>query len=293
LSRGAGGAWTEKVLHSFNKNGTDGYYPWGGLAIDAAGNLYGTTEAGGSSTCAIGLFCGTVFKLKRGAGGTWTETILHNFSNNTADGGNPYNVTPAFDANGNLYGTTGGGGAYGFGIVFELTPGAGGSWTETVLHSFSSGTGDGFFPQGGITLDPAGNVYGTTAYGGVYGFGTVFELTPGSGGIWTETILHSFDNGQATDGSEPSSNLTFDAHGNLYGTAGGGTYGVGIVFELSPSATGWTLNLLHSFDPYNQDGYTPGNSLASDSAGNLYGTTYNGGPSGDLYGGGTVFEITP
>ena len=143
----------EKVLHSFNNNGTDGLSPDAGLIFDAAGNLYGTTYAGGTYNY------GTVFELTPAAGGGWTEKVLHSFSNGT-DGGYPV-AGLIFDAAGNLYGTTYRGGTYGCGTVFELTPAAGGSWTEKVLYSFGNGT-DGAYPDAGLIFDAAGNLYGTT-----------------------------------------------------------------------------------------------------------------------------------
>ena len=289
LSPIQGGGWTETVLYSFNwnGNGTDGTAPLAGLIFDAAGNLYGTTYNGGTSAD------GTVFELTPAAGGTWTEKVLWSFGNGT-DGTAPL-AGLIFDAAGNLYGTTVSGGTYGNGTVFELTPAAGGTWTEKVLWSFGNGT-DGYQPFAGLIFDAAGNLYGTTSEGGTYLYnGTVFELTPTAGGGWTEQVLHSF-NYNGTDGVWPYAGLIFDAAGNLYGTTesgGGGTYGSGTVFELTPTGGGgWTEKVLHSFfcSPFNcTDGYSPRAGLIFDAAGNLYGTTYNGG----TYQYGTVFELTP
>ena len=239
LTPTVGGAWTETVLYNFG-NGTDGYAPSGGLIRDAAGNLYGTTEFGGTNHCFIGQDrgCGTVFELTPTAGGEWTETVLHNFGSGT-DGFTPV-AGLIFDAAGNLYGTTGDGGNYGYGTVFELTPTNGGSWTETVLYSFNLQGSGGYGPGvGPLVFDAAGSLYGTAFYGGAYPGGTAFKLTPTVGGDWTETVLYSFGNG--TDGSGPfAAGLIFDAAGNLYGTTwyGGthqcGQYGCGTVFELTP-----------------------------------------------------------
>src|ERR1017187_704147 len=190
LTPAAGGGWTETVLHNFNDNGTDGYWPYAGLIFDAVGNLYGTTYGGGVYTsCTNGSFlgCGTVFELTPTAGGGWTEKVLHSFGNGT-DGEDPQ-AGLIFDAAGNLYGTTIAGGTYGGGTAFELTPAAGGGWTEQVLLNFD-GT-DGQHPYGALIFDAAGNLYGTTSYGGTYDYGTVFELTPAAGGGWTETVLHN------------------------------------------------------------------------------------------------------
>jgi uncharacterized repeat protein (TIGR03803 family) len=290
LTRGASAmGWTEKVLHSFN--GTDGAAPYAGLIRDAAGNLYGTTSAGGTHTsiyCTSG--CGTVFQLIPTVGGGWTQKVLHNF--NGIDEYDP-EAGLIFDATGNLYGTTAGVSAHGGGTVFELTPIAGGGWAETVLHNFNGWEGD--HPFGGLIFDAAGNLYGMTAYGGTSGDGVVFELMPIAGGGWTEKVLHNFN---GTDGGATFAGLVFDVAGNLYGTSGGGDFtcyghGCGTVFELtrSPNAAGggWMERVLHSFN--GTDGSVP-NGLIIDAAGNLFGTTQTGGTGYYCpYGCGTVFEI--
>ncbi len=210
-------------------NCADGWIPSAGLIFDAAGNLYGTTGLGGTDGV------GTVFELTR-AGGGWTEQVLYNFG---TDGAYPGGGL-TFDSAGNLYGTTGEGGIHILGTVFELTPTVGGGWTETVLHNFGSGT-DGAYPGAGVTFDAAGNLYGTTQYGGTYnscsgGCGTVFELTPTAGGGWTEQVLLNFN---GTGGANPYAGLIFDGAGNLYGTTQftydncSGFY-CGTVFELMP-----------------------------------------------------------
>jgi len=292
LSPNQDGGWTETVLHTFG-NGTDGAAPYAGLIFDAAGNLYGTTTAGGTyNSCLYSAnYCGTVFELTPTVGGGWTEQVLHSF--NGTDGAVPY-AGLVFDAAGNLYGTTDVGGTDDAGTVFELTPAAGGGWTETVLYSFCAQPNctDGGNPSASLILDAAGNLYGTTDYGGTYcpqGCGTVFELTPAG----RETVLYSFcAQPNCTDGAYPSASLIFDAAGNLYGTTrGGGTYGYGTVFELTPEANGgWMENVLHSFNDNGTDGSTPEAGLIFDAAGNLYGTTQYGGV---YYNGGTVFELTP
>jgi uncharacterized repeat protein (TIGR03803 family) len=212
-------ASTYKVIYSFH--GTDGELPLAEMIADSSGNLYGTTEFGGGPGK-----LGTVFKLTPGAGGTWTNTVLYAFANGP-DGGQLVGSL-VFDAVGNLYGTTSGGGdpactsQGGFcGVVFKLTPGSGGTWTESVIHSFTGPDGKAASP--GLVIDSAANLYGTTGAGGTFGNGAVFELSPGSGGTWTETVLHSF-NGR-TEGWGPNSQLVFDSAGNLYGTTleGGGT----------------------------------------------------------------------
>lgn len=293
----AGGGWMEKALHTFSDNGQDGYIPTGGLISDAAGNLYGTTEGGGTSACngSFGVGCGTVFELKHTAGGNWEETVLYSFKNRGGDGYYPYTGL-VLDGSGNLYGTTSDGGAYGYyGTVFQLTPKADGSWAETVLHSFGANGSDGTLPYGGMVLDADGNLYGTTFYGGVYGRGTVFELAPIVGGGWTEKVLHAF-NSNGTDGSGPEGGLILDASGNLYGTTfDGGAHDYGTVFELTPAAGGgWTEKVLHSFTT-GAGGNYPQTGLTLDAAGNLYGTTNSGGAGACIAGTGcgTVFELRP
>lgn len=278
-----GGGWTETVLYSFHFNGTDGANPFlANLISDSAGNLYGTTSQGGTYNA------GTVFELTANGGGSWSETVLHNFANIDTDGGQPY-AGLIFDAVGNLYGTTLIGGTYGAGTVFELSPRQGGGWTEHVLHNFGNGT-DGGFLIGGVVFDGFGNLYGTTHQGGSYGVGTVFELTPTQGGNWTEQILHNF-NRNGTDGYSPFAGLIIDSAGSLYGTTSeGGSHRWGTVFELALTQGSWTEKILHNFDPTDgTDGYLPQAALVLDAAHNLYGTTSEGG----TYGAGTVFELTP
>src|ERR1019366_2789841 len=283
LTPAAGGGWTEKVLHNFNYNGTDGAYPYAGLIFDAVGNLYGTTDGGGTYSY------GTGFEVTPEAGGVWTEKVLHNFNYNGTDGANPY-AGLIFDVVGNLYGTTQGGGTYSYGTVFELTPAAGGVWTEKVLHNFNNNGTDGAYPYAGLIFDAARNLYGTTEVGGTHNDGTVFELTPAGGGSWTEKVLHNFNN-NGTDGADPRAGLIFDAAGNLYGTTYvGDTYNYGAVFELTPAGGGsWTEKVLHNFNNNGTDGAWPYAGLIFDAAGNLYGTTAGGG----TYGGGGGFGVTP
>jgi uncharacterized repeat protein (TIGR03803 family) len=292
LSPKSGGGWTEKVLYSFGQTSTDGIVPAAGLIFDARGNLYGTTTLGGANGK------GTVFELSPASGGSWTEKVLYSFGATTNDASEPYGGL-IFDAKGNLYGTTKFGGphtvTYGTGgtggTVFELSPASGGAWTEKVLYDFGASTTDGAYPLASLIMDGAGDLYGTTQYGGTYTYGTVFELVPGSGGTWTEKIIHSF-NLNGIDGSMPEASLIFDGQGNLYGTTyGGGSDisfgGLGAVFELSPSVGGtWTEQVLFSF--LGSDGDYPIGNLVFDNAGNLYGTASN-----KLFGQGLVFELSP
>jgi uncharacterized repeat protein (TIGR03803 family) len=289
--------WQMTVLHSFNTNGIDGFLVTAGLIFDAAGNLYGTTEFGGTGACTNGFGCGTAFELSPSAGGTWTETIIHNFQG--TDGWEVH-AGLTLDAAGNLYGTAINGGVYSRGTVFELSPAASGTWTTKVLHHFTGGI-DGSFPYAGVILDKAGNLYGMASEGGGsttacrHGCGTVFELSPtnSADGQWAGKNLHNF-NTSSGDGHYPSASLIFDAAGNLYGVAseggGSGHYNAGIVFELTVAAHGkWTEKVLHNFNQTARDGLTPSAPLIFDAAGNLYGVTQGGGANH----GGTVFKLTP
>jgi uncharacterized repeat protein (TIGR03803 family) len=284
---------TYKVIYTFHF--TDGEEPIGDMVLDSSGNLYGTTVNGGAN------HSGTIFKLTQGAGGTWSETVLHSFTNGT-DGGTPQSSV-IIDAAGNLYGTASTGGdptcrRTFCGVVFQLTPNSDGTWTENILHSFRGS--DGLDPTASLAFDGAGNIYGTTYSGGNFGLGTVYELSPVTGGAWTETVLHSFG-GQSTDGASPNSQPVFDLAGNLYGTttnggaAGCGTLGCGTIFKLSPkSGGGWSYRMLHAFD--STHGALP-TDLTPDSAGHLFLTTLLGGPgactSPIANGCGVAFDFTP
>jgi uncharacterized repeat protein (TIGR03803 family) len=298
----------EKVLYSFcaASNCPDGGQSWASLIFDSAGNLYGTTAVGGLSQCFAYGFpgCGTVFELIPEADGKWTEKVLYKFCSTAAcaDGANPY-AGLIFDSVGNLYGTTGAGGRGGGGTVFELTPGAYGKWTEKVLYNFCStaNCADGEIPYAGLIFDSAGNLFGTT-YGGGSCCGTVFELIPGDAGKWTEKVLHRFTVDSRThDGVSPGfGGLIFDKAGNLYGTTSYGgrcveDYGCGTVFKLTRHAKGrWTEKVLYPFQANGKDGHNPYYGLVFDAAGNLYGTTFQGGRSSKCQEGcGTVFQLTP
>lgn len=323
------GGWAEKVLYSFSSNGIDGTQPYSSLVFDKAGNLYGTTNSGGT----YGV--GTVFELKPTSRGSWKERILYNFSS-TRDGQAPYGSL-VFDSSGNLYGTTPDGGLYSHGIVFELTPTAKGQWTETILHDFNSL--DGNSPYAGVIIDASGNLYGTTNSGGANNEGAVFELSPQGDGQWNESVLYSFAD-QNSVGAFPYASLIFDTAGNLYGTVFGTLNNSGSVFQLSPQAGGqwtatalggsgngyggvvmdaagnlygtanggidgwpigwmfklspkpnggWVEALLHDFSQNGRDGYNPLSNLILDKANNVYGVTYQGGTNDT----GTVFEIVP
>jgi uncharacterized repeat protein (TIGR03803 family) len=280
LTPKAGVGWSEKILYNFNKGG-DGEDPGASIVFDSAGNLYGTTFAGG-------LYgYGTVFELTPEATGGWSQRILYNFNNNGTDGYWPF-YGPIIDVVGNLYGTTYQGGLNDGGTVFELSPAAGGVWTETILYSFNPNDGDGFYPAAGLVFDLVGSLYGTTSEGGTSGYGgTVFELSPAAGGKWTEKVLRDCDSG---DGWDPKAGVVFDSAGNLYGTTQylGSADGGGTVFRLTPNEDGtWTNRVLQNFNSIGSDGFYP-LGLVLDSAGNLYGTTADGGS----YSAGVAFRMS-
>src|SRR5271165_7522543 len=265
--------WLETVLHRFTAN-NDGITPgYGDVVFDKAGNLYGTTMNGGTNDRGI------VYELTP-SGGSWTESILFNFGSGL--GVYPYNGV-IFDNAGNLYGTTyeDEDGPTVYGTVYQLTP-SGSGWTENILHSFQEAS-DGAYPFGGVIFDQVGNLYGTTAYSGPAGAGTIFQLTP-SNGTWTLTVLHSF---AGSDG--PFGGLTMDAAGNLYGTTyADGANLFGSVFRLTPSGDGWTYTDIYDYTGGNDGGY-PFGTVAFDANGNLYGTASTFGKNGY----GVVWEITP
>lgn len=284
-----GGTWIETVLYNF-QNGSDGNLPMGGLILDKAGNLYGTTAYGGGSAKGNG----SVFELSPPsvAGGAWTETTLHDFQGGT-DGAVP-NCGVISDSNGNLYGATTSGGAADAGTVFELSPPSapGGVWSETVLYSFILVEGSyprGAFPFGGLLRNPQGALFGTTSYGGPSNDGVVFKLEPPLAGQsnWREEILYSFTGG--SDGANPNGNLALGANGGFYGVAaqwgGFNGFGYGTVYQMTPPALpggSWTETTIYTF--------TSGGAWANPvnimtHGGTLYGTT--GGPAG------TVFQLTP
>jgi uncharacterized repeat protein (TIGR03803 family) len=278
------GSYTEKVLYSFT-GGSDGASPFADLIMDSSGNLYGTTEYGGDSAK------GVVFELVNSSG-TYTEKVLYSFTGGS-DAGYP-EADLILDSSGNLYGTTVGGGSsncsFGCGTVFELANSSG-SYTEKVLYSFTGGS-DGAYPEAGLTLDSAGNLYGTTNGGGSdMRYGVVFELV-NSSGSYTEKVLYSFTGG--SDGAYPTADLIMDSSGNLYGTTvGGGTpgSGPGVVFELVNSSGSYTDTVLYSFTG-GSDGAVPHARLMMDSSGNLYGTTGSGGSANCAGGCGTAFDLT-
>jgi uncharacterized repeat protein (TIGR03803 family) len=284
--------WVETILYQFS-GGSDGKTPNGPVIFDQAGNLYGITGEGGTADE------GVVYELSHSQSG-WTESVLHSFTG-APDGKSP-TLNLLFDSAGNLYGTTyfGGTAANQCGTVFELIP-SGSGWTESLPYSFPLTT-DGCNPVG-LVLDASGNLYGSTNNGGPNNEGTIYELV-NSAGSWTYNQLYAFPD--LHFGIEPNGPLTFDASGNLWGTTylggiddcGGPDPGCGTVFELLHSNGQWSFVTVHEFDS-DSNGSNPVGAVAFDSAGDIYGATNYGGSnggscdSGDLFGCGVIFEITP
>jgi len=280
------GTATERVIYSF-PGAPNGWLPEASPIVDASGRLYGPTMRGGvtsGSDCG-GTGCGEIYRLSL-AGGRWVATTLASFNGNDGD----YPSYPVVaDATGNLYGATDVGGD--LGVAYGLVSGR-----LQQIHNFRGGH-DGAQPRSNLIFDRHGNLYGTTVSGGTGGSGgngTVYELTPGSGGKWTETVLHRFTLARA--GTNPQAGVIFADGGRLFGTTsyGGNTAcaaGCGVVYELTPSGSRWRAAVIHAFD--GSDGDTSVASLVSDTAGNLYGTADEGGTAGCYGGCGTLFELQP
>jgi len=228
------------------------------------------------------IFAVLVLALSSGSTAQTNFTVLHNFTGRDGDGGGLWGSL-VLDSQGNVYGTTSGGGAYRYGTVFDLTPDGNGSWTETVLHSFDYPSEAGA-PTSSLVFDTAGNLYGTAPIGGDHQAGDVFELSPASGG-WKESIIYDFGD-SSNDGFKPYAGMVIDGAGNLYGTTPEGGVN-GDVFELSPGLGGWTESILHNFCTGCNDGGAPYAGVILDPAGDLYGITEGGG----TYAAGTVYEV--
>jgi len=219
----------------------------------------------------------------------WSQTEQTLVTFTSSNGSQPWTGLIQ-DAKGNFYGATNNGGANGTGVVYKLARNAKGKWKQTILYSFGAQPGtDGSEPQmPWLTMDKKGHLYGTTTGGGAHANGTVFELAPGKP-EWKETILYSFTGG--SDGGGPIGSVTFDSHGNLYGTANAGGNGSGTVFEMTPGKKGtWSYTVLHTFNSFTGDGQSPYRAtLVQDSAGDVFGTTDGGGDQGY----GTYWELSP
>ena len=313
-----GASWTEATIYDFT-GGADGGNPVAGLVIGKNEVMYGTTYSGGAHGY------GTVFQVMPTGGGVWAQKVLYSFAGGN-DGAYP-SAALALTSTGVLYGTTYGGGSAGFGTAFELIPAQSG-WTEKVLYTFLGGS-DGANPLSNLLLASTGSLYGTTSQGGsvtitnnpptcttedpcVYSnWGTVFELTPTGGGVWTETLLYTFLG--TTDGGSPESGLNMGKSGALYGntfwggnlsacTVGDYLQGCGTVFQLLPptgTGTTWKESVLYAFSGHTPDGSHPYGNMALNSSGELFGTTFSGGANvtvcfPESYTGcGSIFSVKP
>lgn len=280
----SGSAFKETTIMTFR--GLNGAYPTGPLIIDSSGTLYGTADEAGR------YGGGTAFRIR--TRGRVRSNVIWNFGSSPKDGVFPH-AGLTLGASGVLYGAASEGGLFEGGDVFKLTP-SGKAYTETILHEFG-GDHDGKYPTNTLTLGQGGVIYGTTNGGGngcARGCGTVFKLTP-TGSGYAYAIVYAFRGG--ADGDLPSSELTVDSSGTMYGVTnygGGGSacdsggYGCGTLYELTPSGSGFSERVLWSFG-YGTDGYYPLSNVIIGENGTLYGTAWQGGPTF----GGTFYELTP
>lgn len=298
------GVWKETAIHFFGGT-ADGWGPSASLIFDGQGNVYGSTLFGGKSPNCPSTGCsGVVFELSPTDTKAWKVTVLHTFTGG-ASGQSPMGLV--FDSAGNIFGMTQTGGNMagvcandsGCGTVFRLSPKTGGGWQFSTIHTFNGS--DGLLPQGNLLIDAAGNLYGSTSWGGnskyctefdLGGCGTVFRLTPTGKGGYGFSGLHHFS--ETNDGASPSTQLVLDAAGNLYGgnSLGGKSNPWGVVWELSPTTSGpWTFTALYNFTT-TTDGQSIDGGLTMDSAGNLYGTSPGGGTDSNCNCG-TIFKLSP
>jgi hypothetical protein len=281
ICRTANCFWTSRDLYEFTGS-PDGQAPgWGDLVWDSAGNIYGTTQLGGTANI------GTVFKLTK-SGASWTETPIYSFTG--PDGNHPLGGV-ILDSHGNLFGTTNLGGLYGYGTVFELAYTNGVGWTETVLYNFQD-QNDGRYPDAGLLMDSSGSFYGSTPEGGSAHGGVVFELSP-VGMQWVYKVLYSFS-GQPGFAAGPHAPLAMDNSGNLYGTTcGSGADGFGSIFKLTSTQKGWVYSSFHDFTD-GTDGAYPVSNVTIGTDGTLYGTaSYGGDLNCSFVGCGVVWMIKP
>ena len=272
--------WTLTVLYSFT-GGLDGGQPYKGVTLDSRGNLYGTTVTGGTGGCEGG--CGVVYKLTH-AHGSWSQSVIYSFTGGS-DGSGPGSPV-VFDKQGNLFGATPVGGANGLGTIYQLKPKKDGTWKLAVVHTFTGGNDGAGGSAGRLLFDIVGNIYGVATSGGAHGSGTAFELSSVQHGKWKLKTLYAFK-GQP-DAGFPYGGLIFDSAGNLYGTTYyDGKNDIGAIYELSQVGGKWKERVLHSFAG-GSDGKQSISTMVSDGAGNLYGTTIEGGSGCDC---GTIFKL--
>jgi len=289
-------AQTESVVHFFAGPPKDGALPESGVVSDAAGNLYGTTEYGGSGPCKTSPHfvagCGTVFQMTPppSPGQPWGESVLYSYQNN-GDGANPF-LGVTLDSAGNVYALSNVGDSS---VAIEVSK-TNGVWTGNIIQAFPTQQSDSYDQGGPLAIDAAGNLYGEDT-GYFSGLGRIYELSPPAqqGGQWTLTVLYTFQGLRVGDGSFPSGGLTMDRSGNLYGTTQSGGIncgnvngGCGTIFELvaPPPGGAWTEKQLYVI-PSRKSGYQPAWGAVFGPGGNLYGATLNGGP----HIGGTAFQL--
>jgi hypothetical protein len=285
------GSWKETMLYQFSGMNGDGGTPQSGnLTFDSSGKFYGTTQTGGAFD-----IDGTVFEMTPSAG-SWTESVLYSFNcagGRANDGFCAPQSGVVLDPSGDLYGTALFGGQFRDGVVYQLTR-SGPDWAQNVLHAFNCQV-EACGVVSGVIIDGAGNLYGGAANGGVNGGGTVYELPASEN--WNLDTLVSFEYLDPLGGTGPYGSLIMDAKGNLYGTTqNDGIFLEGTVFELSPSASGWVLHVLHEFTG-GSDGGVPLGGVAIGKNDELFGTTFFGGDLSECLGletrgCGVVWEIT-
>jgi uncharacterized repeat protein (TIGR03803 family) len=278
----SGSGWTHTVLYSFT-GGLDGGEPYKGVTLDAEGNLIGTAVTGGNGPCEGG--CGVIYKLTNN-GGVWTQTVIHNFTGQ--DGAGP-GAGVTFDKHGSFYGMVPIGGTSGLGAIYQMQPQQDGTYKFRIIHSFTGGNDGSSGSAGRMILDAAGNLYGVATTGGTNGKGTVFKLSHTQNGNWSFKTLYTFK-GQP-DAGFPYGGLLADGKGNLYGTTyWDGANNLGSVYQLAHQAGGtWKERVLYSFKG-GSDGNGSISNLVADKAGNLYGTTSEGGAGCSC---GLIFKLTP
>jgi len=264
--------------HDFSGTGSDGSAPTAELVADSKGQLYGTTEMGGS------YGRGTLYRITLPASmtGNATYKTLHSFK--PGEGATPEGAV-LIGSDGGFYGTTNAGGTYGYGTVYRVDPV---NFTLKTLHSFNlkATVGDGYNPSSALTVGPGGLLYGTTDFGGAHGYGTVFAISPKGASVSYATI-HSF--GAPGDGAGPYQGRLVSSGSYLFGMTKSDTNnGFGVVYELIQSGSTWSEAVLHQFGTVTADAFSPTNGLVRDKSGNLYGCAQGG-----RYGRGAVFELEP
>ena len=280
-----GSDWTFTPILVLPATNLGGYQPWARVVFGPDDHLYGTTGGGGANNGGVVFDLTPPVSICMTVDCLWTENVLYNFASSNEAG--PRYGDLIWDQQGNIYGTTLEGGVNNKGTVYQLTP-SGNGWQENILHSFDGL--DGFLPYAGVVFDNKGNLWGTTAYGGVDNDGTIFELTYVPGVGWQETVVYQFlgDNGGGVDEEYSFAGVVFDRAGNVYGvTNTGGPENAGAVFELSPSGKTYTFKVLYRL-PAVSPNCGPSASLTLDAAGNLYGTTLCSG----AYQFGNVFKLS-